>query len=177
MKMSVKLLSLISLFTLALAAQAEEPSNQARSAIGLSAGWIVGNGFLYRHYINDMYVQGTFAGLINKDQGEEYVNATASIGGYLNSRHIKQLGAPVGLLWIGGVDVVYDQHRDAYTSMDISENAVHAGLGLGIEIGQIKQYGLSLSFNMIYTASFNGLSSPEFNALELKPSAALLYNF
>ncbi len=157
------------LFTHSISFAAEtKKDKKATGAVGLNAGWVVGNGLVYRMYQGKQIYQVTFAGLIDKDKGEEYVNLSTSYARYLTQASASK---PFGLKWIIGGEVVYDK------SDNISDNQINIGTGIGVDIGHVMQTGITISFDLIYTASFAGLKNPEFNALDLRPALGILYNF
>ncbi len=154
--------------------QAGETGNAtpiSRQALGLSAGTIVGNGLLYRYYWGRHFAQATFAGYVNKDNDEEYMDASLSYGNYFKLLRSSKLGFPVGVKGMAGVDAVYDK------SEGISDNWVYAGFGIGLDLGSLQEEGLLLSFDMFYAFGFSGLNALEFKTLDMEPSVALIYNF
>jgi len=154
--------------SISFAAETKKTEKKATAAVGLNAGWVVGNGLIYRMYQGKQIYQFTFAGLIDKDVGEEYVNLSASYARYLTQVSASK---PFGLKWIIGGEVVYDK------SDNVSDNRINVGTGIGVDVGQVMQPGITISFDLIYTASFTGLKGPKFNALDLRPALGLLYNF
>lgn len=146
----------------------QESKSTAHSAVGLNVGWVVGNGLIYRSYFDKQFFQVTFAGLIDKQEDQEYLNISASYARYLNQFNYK---TPIGLKWVIGGEGVYDQTGNN------SDNAINIGSGIGVDIGHVKQTGITISIDLIYTASFIGIKSPKFNALDLRPSFGILYNF
>lgn len=159
----------LSLFSSNIAISAEsQDADTINYALGLNAGWVVGNGILFRMYDNKQFYQATFVGLIDKDNDEEYLNASASYARYLNKFNY---GTPVGLKWVSGAEVVYDQYQGR------SDNAMNIGSGIGLDVGEVSKQGVVVSIDLIYTASFRGIRRLEFNALSLKPALGIMYNF
>jgi len=157
-------------------------SHQPKHAVGLSLGWIVANGLSYRRYFGANYMQGTFAGTIDKDKDEEYVDVSLSFGRYLNTFDLSDMFFPVGLKVLGGVEIEHDNNRgdDLFFDNDKFDNddpnEIHFGLGLGLDIGNPTRRGFVVSIDAIYTASFRNFSSFEFVRLGLLPSLSIHYN-
>ena len=170
--MLFKCLRLTLIFTLFFSANVfsseEKTKEKPNYALGLNAGWVVGNGILFRMYNNKQFYQATFVGLIDKDSEEEYLNFSLSYARYLNKF---DYSTPIGLKWVTGGEIVYDQ------SDNINNNEINIGSGIGIDVGKIFNDGILISLDLIYTATFKGISALEFNALTLKPSLGIAYNF
>ncbi|MCF6334440.1 MAG: hypothetical protein L3J12_01700 [Spirochaetales bacterium] len=154
--------------SIGFAEEIKKTDKKASGAVGLSAGWVVGNGLIYRLYQGKQMYQVTFAGLIDKDRGEEYLNLSTSYARYLTQA---TPSTPFGLKWIIGGEAVYDKSDNVY------DNQINIGTGIGVDIGHVRQAGITISFDLIYTASFTGLKNPKFNALNLRPALGVLYNF
>ncbi len=140
-------------------------------AVGFNAGQVVGNGILLRRYFSSSYVQSTLVGYIDKPNDDSYFNFSASYVKYVKIIKKAAINMPVGLKWVTGVGALYNQYQGA------SNNRIHIGSGIGIDFGSVNQVGLTYSLNLIYTASFEGLTSPTFVTLAPKPTFGILYNF
>ena len=168
-KITPPLIFILALFFSGLVYSKEEQSNQTVNyALGLNAGWVVGNGILFRMYKGKDIYQGTFVGMVNKDSKEAYLNTSVSYAHYLNRFDYK---TPIGLKWVAGGEGVYDD------SNNVSNNRINFGAGIGVDIGRVSREGIIISADLIYTLSFKGIRNPEFNALSLKPSVGIAYNF
>lgn len=159
------------IFTSQIVFAEERQARVIHHGFGLSAGWVVGNGLLYRHYFGKNFLQGSFAGLIDKEEDEAYLDVSVSYGRYLNTLHYDTVGAPIGLKWIFGGEAVYDEVKNT------KDNRLNFGTGIGLDIGSVNVPGLLISFDLIYTVSYAGLSEPEFTTLMLRPAVGVVYNF
>lgn len=157
-------------------AEQAEPAPGPRYAVGVSLGWVVANGLSYRHYLGPAYVQGTFAGMIDKEVDEEYVDASISYGRYLNQFELGAGHFPVGVKAVGGLEL---EHKQGIFGNDPGEvtNKTHTGVGLGVDFGNPGARGMVFSMDIIYTATFKGFRDWEFVELGLLPSASVHYNF
>lgn len=161
-------LCVLSLFNTSVADEKIENTPDIRSAVGLNAGWVIGNGLIYRQYMGKQFFQVTFAGLIDKQEEQEYLNLSASYARYLNQFNFT---TPIGLKWVIGAEGVYDVDNGT------TDNQINIGSGIGVDVGNVKRPGITVSADLIYTASFIGIKTPTFNALDLRPSLGILYNF
>jgi len=154
-------------------------THSPKQAVGLSLGWVVANGLSYRRYFGTQFVQGTFAGSINKDEDKEYVDASISYGNYLNRFDLNKGQFPMGLKFIAGIEVERDTNRRAdlvSQEENKSPNELHLGAGLGFDFGNPGRRGILFAMDFIYTGSFRGLSDLEFVRLGLLPSVSIQYN-
>lgn len=158
------------------AAEQIEPAPTPRYAVGVSLGWVVANGLSYRHYLGPAYVQGTFAGMIDKEADQEYLDISVSYGRYLNQFELGVGHFPVGVKAVGGLEL---EHKEGLFGNRAGEvtNKTHTGLGLGVDFGNPGARGMLFSLDIIYTASFKGFSDWEFVELGLLPSVSAHYNF
>ena len=141
-------------------------------AVGLNAGAVVGNGIVVRNYLSSRsYIQGTFAGYVDKKDDESYLNFSASYVKYLAFASPKALPSSVGVKWVSGLGAVYDKYKGE------SDNRINIGSGIGLDYGSVNKPGVIYSLNIIYTLGFQGLKSPEFVSLLFKPTFGVLYNF
>ena len=164
----------------AVAAEAapELKAPPVRQAVGVSLGWVVANGLSYRRYFNSSFFQTSFAGAVDKDRDQSYLDLAFSYGTYLNYAELMSGEHPVGLTFIMGMEGEHDNNRTndlVYTDTTVSPNELHIGAGFGLELGNPAKKGLSVSLNVIYTGSFRG-EQLEFVRLGLLPSAALHFN-
>lgn len=153
-----------------------EPGPSPRYAVGVSLGWVVANGLSYRHYMGPAYVQGTFAGMIDKEADQEYLDMSVSYARYLNQFELGAGRFPVGVKAVGGLEL---EHKQGVFGNDAGQttNKTHTGVGLGVDFGNPGARGMVFSLDIIYTATFKGFSSWEFIELGLLPSASVHYNF
>jgi len=179
----MRFIFIICTFCLSSFVQAEkiaQPSSpQPKQAIGLSLGWVVANGLSYRRYFGNQFIQGTFAGAVDKDEDREYVDASLSYGRYLNTFELTEGAFPFGLKFIAGIEAEHDNNRsiDIVSNDQIkSANELHTGAGFGLDFGNPNRNGLIFSLDIIYTASFRGFSEFEFVRLGLLPSVSIHYN-
>lgn len=159
----------------------EEPSynEEPKQAIGLSLGWVVANGLSYRRYFGTQFIQGTFAGAINKDDDKEYIDLSISYGNYLNKFELQNGLKTVGFKFIGGIEAERDTNRrDDLVSQDEekSPNEFHIGVGFGLDFGNPGRRGVLYGIDLIYTASFRDFKTREFVRLGLLPSISIQYN-
>lgn len=153
--------------------------SKPRQAIGISLGWVVANGLSYRRYFGSQFLQGTFAGAVNKDEEKEYIDISVSYGNYLNQFNLSNGNFPVGFKFISGIEVERDtDRRNDLVSTDESKSAneLHLGAGFGIDFGNPGGKGILYSIDLIYTASFRGIEKKEFVRLGMLPSVSIQYN-
>ena len=178
MKKIILCMLLLSISTVALS---EEMAGalKPKHSIGLSLGWVVANGLSYRQYLADDFVQLTFAGAVDKDKDEEYIDASISYSRYLNKFDLNQGRFPVGLKWLTGIELERDIDRSqdlVSKTLNVSPNEIHVGSGFGFDFGSPGRRGMIYSFDVIYTASFRDFKNREFVRLGLLPSISLHYN-
>lgn len=154
--------------------QAEE--EKASMAVGFTAGWVVANGLSLRKYFGNGFVQGTFAGFVDKEVGKEYVDASVSFGYYLNHRKIDRFGT-LGIKLVGGVEGEHQKPaRNDQDNPDSQSDYLWTGLGLGVDLGNPGREGFLVSLDAIYNAGFKG-KDLVFTKLGILPSAGIHYNF
>ncbi len=160
---------------------ASDSDSSIGHAVGLSLGWVVANGMIYRGYFGTKSCwQGTFAANIDKAKKQEYADVSVSYERYLSTWEGNETFAPIAMKLVMGLEGEHElvssyvsNKGTVYSDSDF----VHTGIGIGIDLGRLRQKGLVLSLNMIYTASFRGFDNMEFEKLRLLPSASVLYNF
>lgn len=158
----------------------EVPTNATpREAVGLSLGWVVANGLSYRRYSGNTFVQATFAGAIDKERDQQYVDASISYGHYLNTFDFGRGRFPIGIKWITGLEFERDLARSrdlVATRINNSPNEIHIGTGVGFDLGNPNHRGMIYSIDVIYTATFRDLKDSQFVRLGILPSVSLHYN-
>jgi len=139
-----------------------------KHAVGFNAGWVIGNGLIYRQYQGRNIYQATFAGLIDKDKNEEYVDVSASYAYYLNKFNFN---TTIGIKAVVGAEAIYDK------SDGISDHRVNLGAGIGMDIGNVQKEGVVISFDLFYAAGFEEPTGTSIQTLSLKSALGLMYNF
>ncbi|MEK6749329.1 MAG: hypothetical protein AABY83_09005 [Pseudomonadota bacterium] len=152
-------------------AEARPPAPE--QAIGLSLGWVVANGLSYRQYFGHNYWQGTFAGLVDKEAGNSYLDLSVGFGRYLNRFDLERF-APIGLKMGAGIETEYRKGTQFGVGDGLDRKELHLGAGFGADIGNPTAHGLILSLDVFYTATFNNMK--EFTKLRLLPSVSIHYN-
>lgn len=148
----------------------EQSNTASRQAVGFNAGWVVGNGLSYRYYLGKQWLQLTFAGTVDRDNEEAYIDLSLSYARYLNTFHLSE-NNPIGLKWVSGIEGVFDEFEG------VRDNRVNIGTGFGVDFGKVSASGFVYSLDLIYTAEFVGLRRFEFNSLNLRPTVGIHYQF
>ncbi len=159
-----------------LADQSEAAPTAPPYAVGVSFGWVVANGLSYRHYLGPSYVQATFAGTVDKEAKEEYVDFSLSYARYLNRFELGAGHFPIGVKAVGGLELEHKQGLFG-NAPGVVTNKIHTGGGLGIDFGNPGARGIVFSLDLIYTATFKSFRKWEFVELGLLPSSSVHYNF
>jgi len=166
----------------------EQQSNGIKHALGASVGWIVGSGLSYRHYFDNYYTQTSFVASAKElsddtsTNDDIYIDLAFSFGKYLHIDRPKKW-LPIALKWMGGIEWIYEKQPQCQFD-DVSkscidksntENTLHLGGGIGLDMGRIKTQGLIFSIDLSFLATFEdgkfeGLHAPW-------PAASLLYNW
>jgi len=169
---------LILLLTLLLSPYSHATNNHKKAdyAIGLNTGWVVANGILVRKYVGNYYLQTTFAGLVDRNENQEFIDVSISTGNYFPPINIDFINTNTHIKTVFGFEVKHDK-RASRTESAPTSNEINTGFGLGVEFGNIHRNGLVLSANTIYTATFTGFKEWKFSQLGLKPSIGIIYNF
>ncbi len=171
-----------------LFAQEQQTSKEIKHALGASVGWIVGSGLSYRHYFDNYYAQTSFVASVKELSDDSrinddiYLDLAFSFGKYLHVDRPKKW-LPIALKWMGGIEWIYEkQPRCEFDDVSKScieksktQNTLHLGGGIGLDIGRIKTQGLIFSIDLSFLATFEegkfeGLHAPW-------PAASLLYNW
>jgi len=175
----VNLLLILSLSTPVFAVadpSASIESNGASTAIGLSSGWVVGNGLLLRKHFGRYYAQTTFAGMLNKEEEKEYFDLSVSAGHYFHTMKSNFLVSQIGLKSIIGAEVFHEK-KGLDNPDEKTRNEIMTGFGIGVEFGKVRRKGIAVSMNVLYTATFSGFKARELTKFGMKPAISAVYNF
>jgi len=175
---SINLAIIIGLYSFAGNINAK-PLEEVRSnvAVGISNGWVIGNGFVFRKYIANYYTQATISGFANRKENSEYADLSLTVGHYFHHMKFTSSINNIGIKSILGVEVLHDKTEIDDSGNRVTKNSILTGLGLGMEIGNIHNKGVSVSMNILYAATYSGFRSREFTSIALRPSMSAVLNF
>ena len=179
-KFSIQYLLLNLILSISFCATADsspnKDNNNANTAIGLSSGWVVGNGLLLRQHFGRYYAQTTFSGMLNKEKEKEYFDLSVSAGHYFHTMKSNFLVSQIGLKSIIGAEVFHEK-KGIDEPDEKTRNEFLAGFGVGVELGKVRRKGLVVSMNVLYTATFSGFKARELTKFGMKPAISAVYNF
>jgi len=165
----------------------ERPSSGvATQAVGFSGGWISGNGITYRRYFGNHFLQGTAVALISNNANDTYVNAAFSAGTYLHRLEASGIVPPLGLKVMAGADMVLERRSSneakaspggsTVSSVSAYDKSYYGG-GIGLDIGNPGQAGLSFWLAVNYVFAYDSITSPKFEWFATRPAAGILYGW
>lgn len=155
-----------------------------KHGVGFSAGYILGTGLTYAHYLGPHMLQISFIG--NVDQYKTDYRVGLSYARYIHRVKEPKSLLPVALKFITGMDIRY---QDGIIDSDIivydaqisyegnSTYFYHAGVGLGIDMGNLDRPGLVFSLNLIYALSVEKVKNNWEWEVSPLPAMGILYNW
>ncbi|MDH5232205.1 MAG: hypothetical protein OEZ58_04615 [Gammaproteobacteria bacterium] len=149
--------------------------------LGVSAGYILGSGLTYAHYLGPHILQTSFSGA--KDRENSDFKLTLSYGRYLHQVQQPRSLVPLALKLFVGTEVRYQK---GYISGDViyedlnrqgQEYFSHSGVGLALDIGNPGKAGLIVSLALSYALSIEQAGQQQEWEIGPLPGFSLLYSW
>lgn len=172
-------------------AQESEAPEEATHGVGFVAGWHGGSGLSYRHYFDGHALQVVFFPAVVADSSSFL---WAGLGwsrvihswGRRDTRRRELLPGTIGVRMVGGASYRWDrevqdigdwdsgQQRFSTVRVVTVHHVVHAGTGLGLQLGALGVPGMSIGVDVVLTTEFR---DSEFQSLLPLPALEMVYSW